>query len=77
MAFLKIFHGRQVGRFMAYDCTNTTNRVDVYFLMEAAVCPSATSHHTVEWMIFGEIVQVKIESRASAFRCRVIEAVTS
>jgi len=77
LAFLRMFRGREVGRFMAYDCTNTTNRVDVYSLLEAAVCPSATPHHMVECTIFGEIVQVKIESRASAFRCRVTETVTS
>jgi hypothetical protein len=77
LAFLRMFHGREVGGFMAYDCTNTTNRVDVYSLLEAAVCPSATPHHMVEWTIFGEIVQVKIESRASAFRCRETETVTT
>jgi len=63
--------------FTAYDCANTTNRVDVYSLLEPAACPTTTSHHSVERTIFGEIVQIKTERRVPVYRCSVIETVIS
>ncbi len=51
--------GRLVMGFVAYDCANSTNRVDAYSLLEPAACPTHGDHHEVERTIFGEIVQMK------------------
>jgi hypothetical protein len=45
--------------FVAYDCANSTNRVDAYSLLELAACPTREDHHELERTIFGEIVQMK------------------
>ncbi len=45
--------------FVAYDCANSTNRVDAYSLLEPAACPTTEQHHKVERIIFSEIVQMK------------------
>jgi hypothetical protein len=45
--------------FVAYDCDNTTNQMDVYYLLEPATCPTTEDHHEVERTIFSEIVQMK------------------
>ncbi len=50
---------RMVMGFVAYDCANSTNRVDAYSLLEPAACPTREDHHEVERTIFGEIVQMK------------------
>jgi hypothetical protein len=44
---------RMVMGFVAYDCTNLTNRVDAYSLLEPAACPTREDHHEVERTIFG------------------------
>ncbi len=45
--------------FVAYDCSNATNRVDAYSLLEPSACPTSKHHHEFQRIIFGEIVQVK------------------
>ena len=46
---------REGGRILAYDCANS--------LLEAVACPSLTPHHTMNRMIFGEMVQIKSKRR--------------
>jgi hypothetical protein len=77
LAVLGMFLGGEVDCFRAYDCANTTNRVDVYSLLEPADCPSVTPHHAVERTIFGEIVKIKSERRVPVFRCKKIVTITS
>jgi hypothetical protein len=77
LAILGMFLEREVNGFKAYVCTNASNRVDVYSLLEPAACPSATPHHAVERMIFSEIVQIKSKRRVPDFRCKVIKTITS
>jgi hypothetical protein len=59
--------------FAAYDCANTTNRVNAYSLLEPAACPTTKDHHEVERTIFGEIVQMKRDQTVPVLRCTVIE----
>ncbi len=41
---LGLFHPGKVGGFVAYNCPNATNQVNVYSLLEPAACPSVTPH---------------------------------
>ncbi len=41
--------------FVAYDYSNSTNRVGAYFMLEPATCPTTEHHHEVERTIFGDI----------------------
>ncbi len=77
MVFLSLLNLRKVGDFVAFDCANSTNWIDVYSLLQPAVCPSAAPYHQVERIIFGEIVQIKSDRRLPGFRYWVIETVTS
>jgi hypothetical protein len=58
---------RMVMGFVAYDCTNSNNRVDAYSLLEPAACPTREDHHEVERTIFGEIVQMKKDRTVPVF----------
>jgi hypothetical protein len=69
--------GRLVMGFVAYDCANSTNRMDAYSLLEPAACPTHGDHHEVERTIFGEIVQMKKDRTVPIFKCMVIESVMS
>jgi hypothetical protein len=62
---------------IAYGCTNPTNRVDAYSLLESAACPTKDHHNMVERTIFGEIVQMNKNSTVPMFHCKVIESVMS
>jgi hypothetical protein len=62
---------------LAYDCANSTNRVNVYSLLEPVACPSPTPHHAMDRMSFGEIVQIKSKRRVPVYQSKVIETVTS
>ncbi len=43
--------------FNAYDCTDTTNRVGAYSLLEPTAHPTMENHHKVERTIFGQIAR--------------------
>ena len=77
MLMVSIMNPGTTEGFKAYDCANTSNRVDVYSLLQPAECPTATPVHAVERTIFGEIVQIKGERTVPIFRCRVIESIVS
>jgi hypothetical protein len=59
LEILGMLRPQQRSGFMAFNCANATNRLDVYSLLDLAACLSATPHHAVERMIFREIVQIK------------------
>jgi len=55
-----------VSGFTAYDCANATNRVDMYFLLEPAACPTTTLHHSMVRAVFdvADRVGTEMECRA-------------
>jgi hypothetical protein len=58
--------------FVAYDCSNATNRVDAYSLLEPSACPISKHHHEFQRIIFGEIVQVKKDRKVPVFCYMII-----
>jgi hypothetical protein len=49
-----------VEAFTAYDCTNRSNVVEAYSLLEPDACANMGRDGEVETTVFGEIVQIKI-----------------
>ncbi len=68
---------RAVIDFVAYDCSNSSNRMDAYSLLESAVCPTTEHHGEVEWTIFGETVQMTRDQTVPVFCCTVIKSLIS
>jgi hypothetical protein len=67
----------RVEGFQAYDCSNSSNPVDMYSLLNPEPCPDVAMDHVVERMMHGEIVQMKRERLIRITRCHVVESVTS
>ncbi|MFN9904546.1 MAG: hypothetical protein ACK56F_00285, partial [bacterium] len=63
--------------FQAYDCTNSSNPVDMNSLLDPEPCPDVAMDHVVERMMHGEIVQMKRERLIRITRCHVVESVMS
>jgi hypothetical protein len=63
--------------FIAYDCTNASNIVEAYSLLEPEECHAAGGEHKVERVVQGEVLQVKKERTISIFRCQILETVVS
>jgi hypothetical protein len=63
--------------FKAYDCSNSSNPVDMYFLLDPEPCPDVAMDHVVERMLHGEIVQMKRERLIRITRCHVVESIMS
>ncbi len=63
--------------FKAYDCSNSSNPVDMYSLLDPEPCPDVAMDHVVERMLHGEIVQMKRERLIRITRCNVVESVMS
>jgi hypothetical protein len=63
--------------FVAYDCTNASNIVEAYSLLEPEECHAVGGEHKVERVVQGEVVQIKNERTISVFRCQVLETVVS
>ncbi len=69
--------GRVVEGFTAYDCSNWSNIVESYSLLEPDVCANMGKEGEVEITVYGEIVQIKQERMIPVFRCVVIETIVS
>ncbi len=67
----------RVEGFQAYDCSNSSNPVDMYSLLDPEPCPDVAMDHVVERMMHGEIVQMKRERLIRITRCHVVESVMS
>jgi hypothetical protein len=65
--------GGPVEAFTAYDCTNRSNVVEAYSLLEPDACANSGRDGEVETTVFGEIVQIKQDRMIPVFRCIVIE----
>ncbi len=63
--------------FKAYNCSNSSNLVDMYSLLDPETFPNEAMDHVVEWMLHGEIVQMKSERLIRITRCHVVESVMS
>jgi hypothetical protein len=63
--------------FIAYDCTNASNIVEAYSLLEPEECHATGGEHKVERVVQGEVLQIKKERTISIFRCQVLETVVS
>jgi hypothetical protein len=66
-----------VTAFMAYDCSNSSNVVEAYSLLEPAPCHASGFEHRYERIISAEIIQQKRERTVPVFRCHVLESVFS
>jgi hypothetical protein len=66
-----------VTAFMAYDCSNSSNIVEAYSLLEPALCHASGFEHRFERIISAEIIQQKRERTVPIFRCHVVESVFS
>ncbi len=59
--------------FTAYDCSNRSNVVESYSLLELDACANMGRDGEVETTVYGEIVQIKQDRMIPVFRCTVIE----
>jgi hypothetical protein len=64
--------GRAVEGFTAYDCSNRSNIVESYSLLEPDACANMGKEGEVETTVYGEIVQIKQDRMIPVFRCIVI-----
>ena len=68
--------GKQISRaraFTAYDCSNRSNNVEVFSLLEPASCHAASIDLRVERTLPAEIIQVKKTRMVPVFRCLAME----
>jgi hypothetical protein len=66
-----------VAAFTAYDCSNRSNVVESYSLLEPDACANMGRDGEVETTVYGEIVQIKQDRMIPVFRCTVIETLVS
>jgi hypothetical protein len=69
--------GQAVEAFTAYDCSNRSNIVESYSLLEPDACANMGKEGEVETMVYGEIVQIKQDRMIPVFRCIVIKTIVS
>jgi hypothetical protein len=69
--------GHPAEGFTAYDCSNRSNFVEAYSLLEADACANMDKEGDVETTVYGEIVQIKQDRMIPVFRCIVIETLIS
>jgi hypothetical protein len=67
----------QVEGFTAYDCSNRSNIVEAYSLLEPDACANMDKEGEVETTVYGEIVQIKQDRMIPVFRCIVVETLLS
>jgi hypothetical protein len=63
--------------FTACDCSNRSNVVEAYLLLEPDACANMGKEGEVETTVYGEIVQIKQDQMIPVFRCIVNENVIS
>jgi hypothetical protein len=67
--------GQAVEGFTAYDCSNRSNNVESYSLLEPDACANMGKEGEVEKTVYGEIVQIKQDRMIPVFRCVVIKTI--
>jgi hypothetical protein len=66
-----------VAAFTAYDCSNRSNVVESYSLLEPDACANTGRDGEVETTVYGEIVQIRQDRMNPVFRCTVIETLVA
>jgi hypothetical protein len=74
---MAVLLGGQVSAFTAYDCSNSSNIIESYSLLEPDACAASDKAGEVEKTVYGEIVQIKQDQIILIFRCQVIETIVS
>jgi hypothetical protein len=69
--------GQAVEAFTAYDCSNRSNIVESYSLLEQDACANMGKEGKVKTTVYGEIVQIKQDRMILVFRCIVVETIVS
>jgi hypothetical protein len=77
LALLMCLMVSSVEGFTDYDCSNRSNVMEAYSLLEPDACANMGKEGEVETTVYGEIVQIKQDRRIPVFRCIVIETVKS
>ncbi len=73
LTVIACFMGSPAAAFIAYDCSNSTNLVEAYSLLEPDTCANMGKDGEVETSVYGEVVQVKQDRMIPVFRCMVVE----
>jgi hypothetical protein len=73
LMLLLCFAGHPAEGFTAYDCSNRSNVVEAYSLLEPDTCANMGKEGEVETTMYGEIVQIKQDRMIPVFRCIIIE----
>ncbi len=63
--------------FTAYDCSNRSNVVEAYSLLEPDACTNMGKDGEVETTVYGEIVQIKQDRMIPVLRCVVVETLVA
>jgi hypothetical protein len=69
--------GGPAAAFTAYDCSDQSNIVESYSLLEPYACANSGKDGEVETTVYGEIVQIKQDRMIPVFRCTVIETLVA
>jgi hypothetical protein len=69
--------GSPVAAFTAYDCSNRSNVVESYSLLEPDACANMGRDGEVETTVYGEIVQIRQDRMVPVFRCTVVETLVA
>jgi hypothetical protein len=77
LALLLCLMVSSVDGFTAYDCSNWSNVVESYSLLEPDACANMGKDGEVETTVYSEIVQIKQDRMIPVFRCVVIETLVA
>jgi hypothetical protein len=69
--------GGQLKAFTAYDCSNKSNIIESYSLLEPDACAASDKAGEVETTVYREIVQIKQDVIIPIFSCQVIKTIVS
>jgi hypothetical protein len=69
--------GGPASAFTAYDCSNRSNVVESYSLLEPDACANTGKEGQVETTVYGKIMQIKHERMIPVFRCLLIGTIVS
>jgi hypothetical protein len=73
LALLMCLMVSSVEGFTAYDCSNRSDVVEAYSLLEPDTCANMGKEGKIETTVYREIVQIKQDRMIPVFRCIVVE----
>jgi hypothetical protein len=77
LALLMCLMVNSVEGFTAYDCSNRSNVMEAYSLLEPDTCANMGKEGEVKTTVYGEIVQIKQDRMIPVFRCIVVETLVA